>query len=155
MRFDLLDVRRAAMGVAAASILLLSSGSVWAEPAEWDQERMTGYANELLAATSDLNSALAARPSYVTQANQRAFYQARDDIRVMHHSTKRLVSRLEAGEGRDETHPIFKRISLLRNSAAEEGRKAAIPEDIMAKAVPVGAALLKIRPYYEGEPDAE
>lgn len=152
MRFDLLDVRRAAM---AASILLFATGALASEPAAWSQERVTSYAKELVTATKDLDGALAARPSYVTQMNQRAFYQARDDIRMLHSSAAHLVSRLEDGEGRDETLPIFKRISLLRNSAAEEGRKAAIPEDIMDKAVPVGAALLKIRPYYEGEPDTE
>ncbi|MDJ0785671.1 MAG: hypothetical protein QNK05_02615 [Myxococcota bacterium] len=140
----------------AAALLLLSAGAASAsEPATWDQARVTQYAEELVAACSELDGSLAARPTYVTQVNQRAFYQARDDIRVMNSSAKRLLARLKDGEGRDETHPIYKRISLLRNSAAEEGRKAAIPEDIMAKATAVGGALLKIRPYYEGEPDVE
>ena len=126
-----------------------------AELASWDQERVTSYAAELETATNELNRALAGRPTYVTQVNQRAFYQARDDIRVMHTSARHLHNKLKEGEGRDSTLPVFKRIRLLQRTAQEEGRKAAIPEDIMAKATPVGVAIIKLRPYYEEEPADE
>ena len=33
--------------------------------------------------------------------------------------------------------------------------EAAIPEDIMEKATPVGGAIIKLRPYYEEEPASE
>ncbi len=141
--------------LAALAACLFLAAPASAELARWDQDRVTSYAEELATATQELYRALGSRPTYLNQANQRAYYQARDDVRVMNSSAKHLLSKLKDGEGRDETAPIFKRIRLLQRSAQDEGRKASIPEDIMDKAAPVGGSLLKLRPYYEAEPDPD
>ena len=58
------------------------------------------------------------------------------------------VRSLESGEGKEETLPRFKRIETLRNGAAENGRRAMIPDDVFAYITPVGTALIKLAPYY-------
>jgi len=143
---------RATLGLALGLALLCAPAAAGA--AAWNQERVTQYAEELVASSGELAEALGKRPTYVTPVNQRAFYQARDDVRTMHHVSERLHSQLKDGEGMEATLPTFKRLQLLRRAAEENGRKAAIPDDIMAKATPVGGALNKLRPYYETEEDA-
>ncbi len=118
------------------------------EPAaKWDQERVAGYAQELADACSELNVALSAVP-LTDPSGQRAFHQARDDVRMMDHSAKGLASALAAGEGRDEVLPRFKRIESLRRNAEENGRKALIPDPVFQKITPVGTAVIKLAPYF-------
>ena len=66
----------------------------------------------------------------------------------MEHSAKSMARALEAGEGKDEAAPRFKRIQSLRRDAEENGRKALIPDDVFAKITPVGGAIIKLAPYF-------
>jgi hypothetical protein len=126
-----------------------------AELAQWDQARVTQYAQELSKACDELQRALEAQPTYTTPINQRSYYQASDDIRVMANSARHLASALKKGEDREKTYPAFRRIRSLQRSAQEEGRKALIPDNIMSKATPVGGAIIKLAPYYEEQKPSE
>ena len=113
------------------------------EPAaRWDQERVTAYARELAQAAMD------EMPEQVVPAHQRAFYQARDDIRMLERAAQGFAKQLEAGASKEAVAPRFARIQALRRSAEENGRKALIPDAVMAKATPVGGALIKLAPYF-------
>jgi hypothetical protein len=149
------SIFRTALAVVAALAAgtALGAGRASAELAQWDQARVTQYAQELEKASDELQRALDAQPTYTTPINQRSYYQASDDIRVMANSAKHLVAELKSGKGRAETYPTFQRIRSLQKNAQEEGRKAMIPEHIMGKATPVGGAIIKLAPYYE-EPKA-
>ena len=131
---------------------LFSSGAAWAELANWNQERVTGYAKELVDACEGLAVAVNQLP--IQQAKQRVFYQARDDIRIMERAAKGLAAALESGEDRAATEARFKRIQLLRRDAEVNARGADFPEGVFDKIFPVGGALLKLRPYYEEDPEA-
>jgi hypothetical protein len=141
--------------VLVGGLLLFISTASSADLAQWDQVRTTRYAQELQTACEDLGRALNAQPPATPGMQRRAFYQARDDIRVMRSSAGALVSKLEDGASMEETLPIFKRIRSLQRSAAEQGRRAMLAADVLDKAVPVGSALIKLRPYYEAEPEVE
>ncbi len=138
--------------LAAATLGLVATGAA-AALAEWSQDRVTQYANELAAATGALKDAIDKQPESVNPAAQRAFYAAQDDVRVMNNSAKHLATALKNGDGRDETAPVFRRIQSLRRDAEEDGRKALIPNQVMDKIAPVGAALIKLAPYYEERPE--
>ncbi len=135
---------------AAVAVPLLASSATADDTAaaRWDQARVTSYAKELATACGELKNALSALPPQVEPTAQRAFYQAKDDIRIMEHSANGLARALEAGEGRDEALPRFKRIQSLRRDAEENGRKALIPDDVFAKITPVGTAIIKLAPYF-------
>jgi hypothetical protein len=145
---------RTALAAAVAG-LALAAGHASAELAQWDQARVTQYAQELEKACSELQRALDAQPTYTTPINQRSYYQASDDIRVMSNSAAHLVAELKGGKGREQTYPTFKRIRSLQHNAQEEGRKALIPENIMEKATPVGGSIIKLAPYYEEQKPSE
>ncbi len=119
------------------------------EPAaRWDQERVTAYARELAQAAEALDAAMDEMPEQVVPAHQRAFYQARDDIRMLERAAQGFAKQLEAGASKEAVAPRFARIQALRRSAEENGRKALIPDAVMAKATPVGGALIKLAPYF-------
>jgi hypothetical protein len=139
---------------AAAAAVWLVAGAANAELAKWDQERVTKYAVELEQATGELRRALEKLPIQQFATQERAFYQVRDTIRMLDRASGGLAEALKKGEGMEATHPRFKRIMLLRNEAAEQGRRADIPNDVMDKVTPAGTALMKLRPYYEEEPAA-
>lgn len=115
---------------------------------DWNQERVTSYAKELSEACRGLKTAMDNLPSSLDPAAQAAWYRAKDDVRMLNSAARGLAASLESGEGKEATLPRFKRIELLRNDAAENGRKALIPEDVMAKITPVGTAIMKLAPYY-------
>ncbi|MAE95462.1 MAG: hypothetical protein CL910_12445 [Deltaproteobacteria bacterium] len=143
--------RRFALAAIAALLVpcfLLSASAQDEPPARWDQARGTQYGKELAVACSELKASLSALPAQVEPGAQRAFYQARDDVRLLDHAAKSLATALEAGEGKEEALPRFKRIQMLRRDAEENGRKALIPDDVFAKITPVGVALIKLAPYF-------
>lgn len=137
-----------------------SAGEAEAEPAKeevrWDQERVTDIAQQLAEAMGELKSALQAQPASLDPARQRAVYAAREDVRLLTSSARHLAARLEAGDDRLETYPIYKRIGMLRRSAEENGRKALIENALMARITRAGELLLRIAPYYRDlEPVSE
>lgn len=116
--------------------------------ADWNQERVTGYAKELSEACRELKTAMAQLPTSLDPAKQRSWHRAKDDVRMLNSASRGLAASLEKGEGKEETLPRFKRIEVLRNDAAENGRKALIPNSVLEKVTPVGVALMKLAPYY-------
>jgi hypothetical protein len=138
----------AAAGVAAFS---LAAGAASAELARWDQERVAKYAAELKLATADLKRAVDG-VGILNVAQQNALYQVRDTVEMLDTAANGLDHALRNGKGREETMPRYKRVETLRRDAEEEGRSADIPEAVFEKVFPVGAALLKLRPYYVAEP---
>ena len=116
--------------------------------ANWNQERVTGYASELSDACRELKTAMGKLPSNLDPSRQRSWHRAKDDVRMLSSAARGLAASLENGEGKEETLPRFKRLQLLRNDANENGRRAFIPDAILEKVVPVGVALNKLAPYY-------
>ncbi len=134
--------------------LALAGLAVWLIPAagsaqaKWDQQRVTAYAVELETAAEALRQAMLEEPAIISLAQQRAYYEAREDVRLIRNSAGHLAKRLKEGKGRDETYPIFRRIDSLRRDAEENGRKAEFSDDTMEQVFAVGSALIKIGPYY-------
>ncbi|MCP3984339.1 MAG: hypothetical protein GY723_08115 [bacterium] len=120
--------------------------------ADWNQERVTSYGQELTTACDELKAAVSNTPASLDPVNQKAFYRAKDDVRLLASAARGLAKALGDGEGKAETQPRFKRIELLRNDAAENGRRALIADDVLAKVTPVGVALIKLAPYYREAP---
>jgi hypothetical protein len=145
-------LRRLSSLLVLGPALALVAPAASAEPvAKWDQARVTKYAEELVAGTDELENALRGEPSVVNLAQQRAYYEAREDVRLLNNSATHLVAELKAGKGRDETLGIYRRITSLRRDAEENGRRAEIPDSTMDKVVKVGSALFKLNPYYADE----
>ncbi len=142
---------------AAAAALVFTAGAASADLAKWDQARVTKYATELAVATDDLRQALeGVGIQNATQAN--AYYQVRETVKNLDTAAEGLASALQSGDGYEKTLPRYKRLQSLRRDAADQGRRADIPEAVFEKVFSVGNALFLLTPYYEEEklpPDAE
>jgi hypothetical protein len=142
---------RGILAVAGAAAFLITASAASAELARWDQERVAKYAAELKLATADLKQALES-VGIQNFAQQNAMYQVKDTVEMLDNTANGLDHALKKGKGREETLPRYRRIETLRRDAEEEGRSADIPDAVFEKVFAVGAALLKLRPYYVEEP---
>jgi hypothetical protein len=142
---------RGVLAAAGAAAFLLTAAAASAELARWEQERVARYAAELKLATADLKKAIdGVGIQNLAQAN--AMYQIKDTVEMLDTAANGLDHALKKGQGRDETMPRYKRVESLRRDAEEEGRSADIPDAVFERVFAVGAALLKLRPYYVEEP---
>jgi hypothetical protein len=137
----------------AALALLLLPGVALAELAKWDQERVTQTAEEFAAALKDLRKEMQGAPPITDPARQRALYVALDDVRIMTSSATLLANKLKAGDGREETFAVWRRLDLLRRDFEENARKAVIEAAIMDKVLTAGELLIRLTPYYQESPE--
>ena len=145
-------VRKTTAALAFGVCLVLGSiPAAGSAQASWDQARVTAYAVELATAANELREAMLQEPAIVSLAQQRAYYEAREDVRLIRNAAAHLAGRLKEGKGREETYATFRRIDTLRRDAEENGRKAEFSDTTMDKVFAVGAALIKIGPYYRKE----
>jgi hypothetical protein len=137
----------------AALALALAPLRASAELANWDQQRVTAIAVELSQAVSVAEEEVdKQKGSRVDVAKERAFYEFREDMRLAKNTARHLARELQAGKGREETYPTFRRLQTLRNDAAENARRAVMPDQTVEKITSAGALLMRLRPYYEEEP---
>jgi len=133
---------------AAAAAFLLTAGAASAELAQWNQERVAKYGEELAVATQALKEALD-DVGIQNFAQQNAMYQVKDTVEILHRTAGGLAEALKSGKGREETMPRYRRLKSLQRDAQEEGRSADIPESVFEKVFAAGSALIKLAPYYE------
>jgi len=142
---------RGMTATAAALALLLLPTVALAELADWDQERVTQIAEEFAGAMKDLRREVQAAPPSMDPTRQRARHEALEDIRIMTNSSRHLANKLKAGEGRDETFAVWRRLDLLRRDVEESARKSDIQDAVLEKVLQAGELLLRLTPYYKSE----
>ena len=145
--------RTFAVGLAFAAALAAAPSIARAELAKWDQARVTSIATELAEAVA--KAALEVdkqKGSRVDVGKERAFYEFREDMRLAKNTSRHLSKELQNGGGREATYPTFKRLKVLRNDAAENARRADMPDSAIATITAAGELLVRLRPYYEEEP---
>jgi hypothetical protein len=130
-----------------ASALVLASPRALAEP-QWDQAKVSAIAQELAASLRDLEITVKKDPTLVGTPMRAAQYQAREDLRQLVNTIDRLAASLEAGEGREETLPIYRRAEQHRRDAAEAARRADIPGATQEKIEKSREILAQLAPYY-------
>jgi len=141
---------------ALAAWIGLASSPASAELAKWDQPRVNGIATELADAVA--KAALEVdkqKGGRVDIGQERAYYEFREDMRLAKNSSRHLAKQLQGGKGREETYPTYRRLKTLRNDAAENARRADMPDSTVAAITAAGALLQRLRPYYEEEPPKE
>jgi uncharacterized Ntn-hydrolase superfamily protein len=139
-------------GILLALGLALLPALAAAELAKWDQTRVTSIATELADAVSKaVVEVEKSKGSRVDVGKERAYYEFREDMRLAKNTAKHLSKELQAGKSREETYPTFKRLKTLRNDAAENARRADMPDSTIAAISSAGELLLRLRPYYEEE----
>jgi hypothetical protein len=144
----------------AGVALLALAGLLVALPAatetkDWDQAAVTGIAKQLAATAGDLRTSVRNAPNPPSRRAQRARFQALDDLRVVEGSINSLVGRLEAGAGRGETYPTYRRIGILRRDIAQNARRALLTEPTLGKLATARELLDQLAPFYATEAAAD
>lgn len=121
------------------------------EPVKWDQARVTQYSVQLNEAIEEAVHQLRKSPIQTLPAQRQAWYDMREDLRLLENTSDHLQKQLQAGDGADETRATFDRIESLRHQAEEHGRKLATEEPVMEGLVNAGAIHNQMRPYYFGK----
>lgn len=142
-----------------ASCLLLALALVptlaRAENLAWDQKVVTQVAVELADALRDLNHTVRRNPEQRLGSSQRrAQFRARESLRLLVSTSRRLASQLESGEDMDATLPTFRRLQMIRRDAERDGRRADILAPTMERIVNAQALIDRLATYYGAEPDA-
>jgi hypothetical protein len=150
-------VRFSIRTVAAASFAaLIASGSAFAQeepksqPVKWDQARVTQYAVEMSDAIDAAVHSMRKSPMQNMPTQRMAWYELREDLRLLDNSATHLKAELQSGSGMEETRATFDRIEMLRRQAEEHGRRSEIPSPVMDSLVKAGSLHNRMRPYYLG-----
>ena len=145
--------RLALVAALALAIGPIAASAAAAELLDWDQEKATAIAGELPPATRDLRISLRQKPPpTVGQAGRRAFWRLRDQLRSLEATSRRLHSALLAGEGREETFPIFRRMVVTVRDADRELSRIPTVKPVEANIEIVAGVLKRLRPFYEKDP---
>ncbi len=137
----------------ALAVSLIAASVATAEPLPWDQEKVTAIAAELPPATRALRVSLRQKPPRTRgQAGRRAFWRLRDQLRSIESSSRRLHNALLAGEGREETFPIYRRMIVTVRDAARELNRIPTVKPVEEHIETVAGALKRLRPFYEKDP---
>ena len=133
--------------------LAVGSGatSAKAEPAKWDQKRVTSIAEQLAAAVSQLYDNVMKIPANANTPQRKVRFQALDDLRTLKQVSGSLARNLKAGKSREETYPTYQRIQTIRRDLEEHGRKADVKMDTLNSYAKVADLNRQLAPYYEEE----
>jgi hypothetical protein len=96
-----------------AACVLLAGHSAGAT--EWDQERVTVLAREMLEPLNIIRTGLGSRPPI--EGREEAHAALVDKIEVLYSRTRQLVEDLETGSGQAETAALFREIAAAEREA--------------------------------------
>ncbi len=123
-----------------------------AAASEWDQAAVTELAKQLADAAGNVRQSVRRAPPPGPGTSQRRLhFQALDDLRVLQNSINSLARQLEAGVGREETFPTFRRIRTLSNDIAQIAQRADIREPTLGKLQTAAGVLGELAPFYAPE----
>ena len=137
----------------ALAVFLIAPSVATAELQPWDQEKVTEIAAELPPATRALRESLRQKPPLaMSQASRRAFWRLRDQLRSIETTSRRLHNALLAGEGREETFPIYRRMIVTVRDAARELNRVPTVKPVEENVETVAFMLKRLRPFFEENP---
>lgn len=141
---------------AFAAVVAVGFGATGAkaEPATWDQKRVTSIAQKLAVSIGELRETIRKQPVASNTPQTKVRYQALDDLRTMKQVCDNLARDLKAGRGREETYPIYQRIQGIRRDLDSHGRKADVKMDTLNSYAKTADLLRQLAPYYEEEEKA-
>ena len=143
----------------AVAALLAIGLAPWAASADlkpWNQEEATELAKALHVAVKEVRQSMRRESTGDLTAQARARQRMLGALKTLEQSCGQLAARLEAGDGRDETLNIAKKIRSLVRDARTEGRKFMTTQQTDERVAPADQAIDGLAPYYfEPEPEPE
>jgi hypothetical protein len=141
---------RLTLPVLGALISIIGAASASAEPAAWDQSQVTGLAQKFFEAAKSLRDADRAAPAPIEHAGPGGAMLFTDDLRVIESEAAHLHNELEAGKGRSETSPVYRRLAEFMQRAHQQAKRLTLTMPVSSALKAAGDALNRLEPYYDG-----
>ena len=116
---------------------------------EWNQERVTALARDLIDPLEALRADLESRPPVAGKETARAAVM--NVVERLQVRAGELVQRLAGGAGRAETAALFREVEALQNEAAKRSKEYPAPFDMHVYISRVQGTTIQLARYY-GEP---
>jgi hypothetical protein len=147
-------ILRRLFAIAALLAIGLAPGAASADLKPWNQEEVTELAKTLHVAVKEVRQSMRRESTGDLTGRAKARLRMLEILKVLEKSCGQLVGRLEAGDGRDETLNIARKIRSLVRDAETEGRKFMTTQQTDERIEPAEAALASLALYYF-EPEAQ
>lgn len=113
--------RETLSALAIIGLLAMAGAAPTFSAEEWDQERVAALAADFSASVNSLFQA-ARLETREPMSRKNAIYLTVQDLRTLRRFSTRLANQLRAGEGQEETAPLFQRIGrVVRDIRARRG----------------------------------
>jgi len=146
----MLSLHKIAPAVLALAFAVWVPSASFAELAEWDQERVTTLAAVLAPACDALYDTFSKEPvATVGSGQMKDYHRLRQVVRRIKREAKHLSSALAAGEGYDETLPIYENLMVMVRDARGVAKRTFTSNFVQEKAAAAGDLLRRIAPYYD------
>ena len=133
-------------------VLLLAPTTAFAERKPWDQARVTEIAGNLDSVVAQVVGLLDQQTKSDESGSvleNKIKISMLADLRRIHSLTTRLLTKLKAGEGFNETRTTYDEIQLVRLHAREDGRRVFDFDSPISEVVAARGFLDKLSGYYE------
>jgi len=143
------SIRRALAICGSCAVLgsILLAGPGFAESTAWDEAEVTKLANELVAAVSAIKRNIAGRREEADP--QSARWVVLDDLMQLQHRAVAFEGLVRAGQGRDATAPVFRRIRTAVEHARRDAQAFPDIQKQQKRIDQANSALEKLSIYYE------
>ena len=119
---------------------------------EWNQERVTALAQDLIGPLEALRSDLESKPPVAGTDAARAAVM--NDVERLWLRARELAQRLAKGAGRAETVALFREVEALQSQAAKHAREYPAPFDMHVHTDRVQRTTIQLARYYGESPDS-
>jgi hypothetical protein len=119
---------------------------------EWNQERVTALAQDLIDPLEALRSDLESKPPAAGKEAARAAVM--NDVERLWLRARELAQRLAKGAGRAETVALFREVEALQSQAAKHAREYPAPFDMHTSIDRVQRTTIQLARYYGESSDS-
>jgi hypothetical protein len=119
---------------------------------EWNQERVTALARDLIDPLEALRADLESKPP--VPGKEAARTAVMNDVERLRLRATELSQRLAKGAGRAETVALFREVEALQSQAAKHAREYPAPFDMHVHTDRVQRTTIQLARYYGESPDS-
>jgi hypothetical protein len=137
-----------------AVIAAFASAPASAQPAPWDQAKVTALAKDLSAAANAWWLALRDEgddQDFVGSGDSQDYDQMTRESRALTEASEGLVGNLSAGKGRADTLDMYKSMKEVMDDLAVDKQRAFLEDPTIAAGKKLKSTFQQLTPYYEAK----
>ena len=139
-------IRLTALLLHVAAFVLSAVPSASAAELEWNQERITALARDLIEPLAALRADLESRPPVSGKEEMRTAVM--NDVERLELRARELAQRLASGAGRAETTALFREVETLQSQAMKHAHEYPAPFDMHVYIDRAQSTTMQLTRYY-------